>query len=133
MILIIDPTVSKAYRFFLLNKECRRIAFKELQSNRILEELDRFLKDNHKKPEQIKILGIFEGAGSFTSLRNTAAIANVWQNIYNLKVIGIDTKKTQKLPIEKVAKKLQKQSSKSKVFIPKYSALPNITISKSKN
>jgi len=132
MILIIDPTVSKTYRFFLLTRDYKKIAFKKVQSNKLLEELDRFLKKNQKKPEEIKVLGVFEGAGSFTALRNVAAVANVWQNIYDLKVFGIDAKKAQKRSIKEVAKGLFTQKPKARIYIPKYSGPPNITIPKPK-
>ena len=129
MILVVDPEDKNHLQFILLDKKGNKIVSYKGNSKKPLEELNLFLKKNNLCPSDIKALFIFEKVGSFTALRNLAAIANVWQNTYKLKVFGITKDQLKESSLEQVVLKQIKKTSK-KIFIPLYSAPPNITLKK---
>lgn len=131
MILVIDPTGVKVIKLSLLNEKGVMIKSCEKSSEHILEAIDSFLTKNKFKPSDIQAILIFEGAGPFTQSRSVAAIINVWQNVLNVKVFGIMKKGEDKIFFPKIIHKLLNRSRKKKIFIPRYSAPPNITIKKS--
>ena len=104
------------------------------QSEELLPAVDKLLKQNKLKTEDLGLIVVNIGPGSFTGIRVGVATANAFGFALNISVVGI---KARDIDIEKIMQKgfdLYKKGKTKKGIIarPFYDKKPNITTPKNK-
>ncbi|MBI5731871.1 MAG: hypothetical protein HY982_00745 [Candidatus Magasanikbacteria bacterium] len=95
--------------------------------------LDKFLKSKGLSWAKIRRLVLLEGRGSFSRVREAAALLNVISLIRKIPIFGLDARRYgSEDEIFKAAEKLP-LSRTSRFLKPIYSGEPNITFPKDKN
>lgn len=102
------------------------------QSKELLPNIDRLLRSNKVKPEQLKQVAVNLGPGSFTGLRIGISIANAFGYALNIPVVG--KSKLAGTARERVGTllKLKPKSNKFKPALPQYGGPARITQPKPK-
>lgn len=103
------------------------------QSQELLPNIDKLLRENKIKPEELKWISINLGPGSFTGLRVGISVANAFGYALNIPVIGVDHLEgsAQKRVIQ--LSKLKTTNTKFGQVLPTYGKLPDITKPKTNN
>lgn len=96
-----------------------------------LEELDRFLKDNHKSVREVKQIVAVVGPGSATSLRAALSILNTMRFVAAVELIGIekDVLETDADAVARMNRGDFTPVSRDAMLIPLYAHAPRITAS----
>ena len=106
---------------------------KRNQSEELLPNIYKLLKENSVKPEQLKWVAINKGPGSFTGLRIGISIANTFGYALNIPVIGLaniagDTAER----LEKLSELITTETKFTQIM-PEYGRPPRITKPKPNN
>ncbi len=102
------------------------------QSKELLPNIDKLLKKNKIKPEQLKWVAVNLGPGSFTGLRVGISVANTFGYGLNIPVIGkANIAGDVKVRIESLLK-LKTTGKLFKQVLPEYGRSPRITQPKNK-
>ena len=97
------------------------------QSQELLPNIDKLLKKNKIKPEQLKLIAVNLGPGSFTGLRVGISVANTFGYGLNIPVIGrANIEGDIKIRI-KILLGLKTTSKIFKQVLPEYGRGPRIT------
>ena len=102
----------------------------ENQSEELLPAIEAMLKKHQVELEDLKLIIVCKGPGSFTGTRIGISVANALSSSLKVPAVGV---KAGKLNIEEIAKKgqeLSKKGRKSTLVNPYYSKKPNITSNK---
>ncbi len=131
-IVFIDVTEINKITFTLQKNAIVKKVIKKGQHLNLLFLLDSFLKSQKLSLGQITTFVLLEGSGSFSSVRQAAAILNVVHLVSGAKVIGLDKKKykTWQDILNIVKKSLN--SGYDGFIKPIYANEPNITKPKQK-
>jgi len=124
---LIDITQPQVLDLTLLVDEVE-IIHKKYQGQHpdILFSLDKFIKQNNLKLDKISYLVLLEGQGSFSGVRQAAAILNTIHLIKKINIFGLDVRKYPSR--EQIIRAIQKEARKKHGFLkPIYSGEPNIT------
>lgn len=99
------------------------------QSEELLVNIDKLLKENKVKPEQLKWISVNLGPGSFTGLRVGISVANAFGYGLDIPVIGENY--LEGTANERIKQLMKKTTSKKfKQVLPTYGKPPDITKSK---
>lgn len=99
------------------------------EGEKILHLVDKFLQTHKVAPKDIKALIVYQGEGTFTSLRLQAVFANAWA--YALKIPIYNLTAAQFKNFNKTLLNLKKLN-KFKKIEPAYTSPPKITLPKKK-
>lgn len=113
------------YNFFKQKKFVLRFD----EGEKILYLADKFLKEHKVVPSDITGLVIYQGEGTFTSLRLLAVFVNAWA--YALKIPIYNLSKKQFKDLKKTLKNIKRIKS-VKAINPAYKSAPTITKPKKK-
>jgi len=102
------------------------------QSQELLPNIDKLLKNNKIKPEQLKWVVINLGPGSFTGLRVGISIANAFGYGLNIPVIGKSKLEGDIKTRVKTLLELKTTGKSFKQVLPEYGRPPRITKPKAK-
>lgn len=101
------------------------------QSEKLLKEIDAFLKKRKKTVQDLQGIVAVIGPGPFTALRIGVIVANTLGYALNIKIVGI--KQSEFSSIADLIKKGRARLKKArgfKILLPFYGREPNITIQK---
>lgn len=135
MILIINTAPKEYLEIILASKKTDYKSLKIQggfnQAEKLLPTIDRLLKKQKIKKEQLKGLGVVAGPGGFTAIRIGIAVANVFSYALNLPLVAIkvgefnDNSGLVGLVFDRI-----KTTPKAKLVMPIYDREPNITLPK---
>ena len=137
MILIINTAPKDYFEIILAPKKTE---YKSLivrgsfnQAEKLLPAIDKLLKKQKIKKEQLRGIGIVVGPGGFTAIRIGVAVANVFGYALNLPLIEIKVGEfTDPASLVELVYGKIKTTPKAKLVMPVYDREPNITLSKKK-
>lgn len=143
MILIINTALPEEIELVLVKSQkdfkVWRKSAKMKQSELLLKGIDKLLKDNKVKLNQIKGVGCVIGPGGFTSLRIGVVTANALAYALKVPVAGIKFDEYIKDGVSsaeatadqvKIISEKLKKAKVGQTVLPVYSREPNITIAK---
>ncbi len=129
MILLIDSSGYEQLHFALITDKVKQQKFKITypETEKTLSYLEKFLKTNKTKLDQVRKIVVISGPGSFTGIRVGVSMALAFSFAKNIPLYAIEGTDVPKKLSELTTMKLKKVNSE---FDPAYGAEPNITIKK---
>lgn len=127
-ILVLDVTAPESLTLFLLepNKRLFRKSFRGQRQN-ILLRIDQFLSASGGRLSELSGLALIEGGGSFSAVRQAAAVLNTIALVHQLTVAGFDRReyKDGELLLAAISRRFA-HPSKEQFLTPIYGGEPNI-------